>query len=172
MDPQNQTDNNKLNNLKIKFQELLKKKWFLPILVLLLIIIISILMSLSKTATPEKSEELVPTDIMSKPTQIFIAPTFTPEQQKKIEEQQKADTTVGNREKEIKTNYPWFVKLPLRGEKYFVYFDPNTKVFTGLLYPKKGEEVAPLKTEVIGKLKNLYNVPVEKFTYDWKTFSQ
>ena len=51
---------------------------------------------------------------------------------------------------------------------YFVYFETNSEVFTGLLYPTALDNVDNMKTEIIKKLKDLYSIPVEKYSFEWK----
>lgn len=110
---------------------------------------------------PTTTEEIVPSPV----------PTFSADQLQAIEDQKKADETVGDREIEIKTTYPWFIKLPLRADKYFVYFETDRKVFVGLLYPKAGDNVEQMKATVRSQLVDLIKVPkqdFERYVIEWK----
>ena len=154
---------------------LIRKKWFLLTVILTVILFLLIAMSFSKPKINTLSENQPQPDQVSPVDDIdsnapTVAPTaFTPEQLKNIEEQRKIDEIVGKREIEIKTKYPWFIKLPLRGQKYFVYFDQNQSTFVGLLYPKSGDNVEDMKAEVIAKLRQEIQITdVEKYPFEWK----
>ena len=159
-----------LSAVLYNLQALLKKKWILGLFIIFTVTVI--LLTLFTSEKPKgKLAYPLPT-VQSSPTAYkVISPSpnnvFTPEQWQKIEEQRQADEAVGQREVEIRTNFPWFIKLPMTGEKYFVYFEPNSKVFTGLLYPKAGDNLVQIKAEITKKLKDVYGVPVENYTFVW-----
>lgn len=157
-----------------RLNELLRKKWVFSIIGVFVLALLLLVLLLTGKPKSELVTKTFPT-IIARPTTSFTAgpnPTtfFSSEQLKAIEQQRTADEAVGNREIEIRTTYPWFIKLPLRGEKYFVYFEPNSKVFTGLLYPEADDNVVRMKADIIKQLKDVYGVPVDNFTFKWTTF--
>ncbi|OGG00671.1 hypothetical protein A3D78_05010 [Candidatus Gottesmanbacteria bacterium RIFCSPHIGHO2_02_FULL_39_14] len=158
-----------------KLQEFLRNKWVLGILSVLLLAVFLPLLLLTERPKQEivTKKAIIPT-VLPIPT-TFMANvtspvTFSSEQLKAIEQQRTLDETVGTREIEIRSNYPWFMKLPLRGEKYFVYFETNSKIFTGLLYPEAGDNTDQMKAEIRKKLKDEYGIPIDNFTFKWTTF--
>lgn len=173
MDSLNQPDNTVNTQTppvsQSRLHEVLKKKWVLIGIGIVTLGLISVFFFLSvrSKSEPKTINQPLPTVI---PTQPLLSPTspFTPEQLKIIEEQRKADETVGKREIEIKTKYPWFNSLPLRGEKYFVYFDTNKQVFVGLLYPKSVDNVEIIKQEVKLKLRDTIGITdIDKYQFQW-----
>lgn len=158
---------------QVKLQELLKKKWVLGICTVLSTFILLVLLTSSSGSKRIKMTGPIPTAIPSViPTVQLINSIsqtfFTSEQLQAIEEQRKDDEEVGRRELEIRTKFPWFMKLPLKGDNYFVYFETNSEVFTGLLYPTTWDNVDKMKTEIKTKLKDIYGIPVDKYSFEWK----
>lgn len=55
----------------------------------------------------------------------------------------------------------WQSKLPLQNDKYFIFYDVNKKVLTGVLYPDSyaatsiDDQVAALKAEILPQLHTL-----------------
>ena len=92
------------------------------------------------------------------------------ELQKAIAEQTKVDQDYAGWEKSISDNYPWRKKLPLTSEKYYVYFDLNTKVFIGRLYLNSADNVEQIKAEILSQLKEDKGIPVENFKFEWNVF--
>lgn len=92
-------------------------------------------------------------------------PTLSAENLKNIKIQQQADLEFGRWQQEVKSEYPWYDKLPLQTDKYFVYFDLEQKIFIAQIYRK--EELALIKTEIFQKLKDLA-VEVEKYQFKWE----
>ncbi len=178
MENVNTTSNS--NTSQNKFEVIFKKKWIFVLIGVGIVIVFLLVLTLnfSKSEQDAKNESNADLHISNvpfvtaakiNPTQENVKTSFTSEQLKTIEQQHQADITVGKREYEIRTNFPWFVKLPLRGEKYFVYFETNSKVFTGLVYPKSGDNVDAIKAEVLSKLKNLIGIKdLEKYQFEWK----
>lgn len=137
----------------------------------IIVLTIAALLLLPGKPAPDINEQTPPRSFPTRaptgadfPTQV----PFTPEQLIKIEAQRQADETVAKREVEIKTQYPWFMKLPLRGEKYFVYFVRKDETFFGLLYPKQGDDLEQIKAEVTDKLKSVYGIPIENYAFEWR----
>lgn len=169
MDSTNQLIDNTMNTQQSRLHELLRKKWVLGFIGIVLLGSIALLFFVSTGPTPEKEKELLlPSQPPARPTTI----QFTPEQLRTIQQQSKADEAVGTQEIAIKTKYPWFIKLPLRGEKYFVYFVRDKEVFVSLLYPRAGDNLDKIKSEVTQKLKDVYGIPVEDYSFEWKVTTQ
>lgn len=158
-----------------KLKALVKNKLFIITVVLLMALLLLIILSSASRSGPDAIPEVQPTSVPI-PTAPFIeqgsplrsTSEFTPEQLKAIEEQSTADADVAEREVAIRTNYPWFIKLPLRGEKYFVYFERKRQTFVGLLYPKSGDNVEAMKAEVLRRLREDIKIEgVEKYPFEW-----
>lgn len=157
--------------------ELLKNKWVLigGGVIVFGIILMALLpgsgsSSRTGTASPDTvtpTEEAEPLESPT-PTLPVTHQEFTPEQLEKIEAQNKVDEQVEVKEREIKTKYPWYISLPLRGDDHFVYFDTNTETFVALLYPHQGDDVEVLKGYVVGQLKEVNKIPIEEYTIEWK----
>src|SRR3990167_8751030 len=91
----------------------------------------------------------------------------SPEVQQAISEQIQADQEYADWQQSNSDAYSWIRKLPLTAVNYFVYFDLEKKVFIGRLYPKTGENVDQLKSEVLNRLKTEKEIPVENFQFEW-----
>lgn len=159
-----------------QLQALLEKKWVLALGGVLGLTVLLLVLLLPREQKSEQERVPFPTSVITRTASPTLPPmtvtsgasvTFSPEQLQVIEEQSKADETVSKRETEIRTNYPWFIKLPLSGEKYFVYFETNRKVFVGLLYPTASDNLDEIKAEIVQKLKDVFGIPVDDFTFEW-----
>jgi hypothetical protein len=151
-----------------KLSDVLKNKKLLLIggvvLLVLLVLIAGVLLSGSKETTQPKTETTnAPTSSITQ----SVSPTMSPDESQALKEQLKIDADYGSALEEVNTQYPWFNNLPLRGEKYFVYFDLQKKVLIGLLYPKAGDNVEAMKIQVQNELKQRKKVPVEKYPIEW-----
>lgn len=73
----------------------------------------------------------------------------------------------------IQESFPWFDKLPLQEENYFVYFDAEKVTFFGLLYPKTSssrpveEQVERLKAGIQQRLTDM-DIPWKNYPFNWK----
>ncbi len=149
----------------------LKNPWVLATVGGLIMMGVVLMILFPEQSAPDINEQTPPRSFPTRAPTGADFPTpipFTPEQLEKIEAQHQADETVAKREVEIKTQYPWFIKLPLRGDKYFVYFVRSNETFTGLLYPKPGDNLDQIKAEITDKLKSLYGIPVENYSFEWR----
>lgn len=76
-------------------------------------------------------------------------------QDEQIQLQAEADRNFAQAQKEILENYPWFLKLPILTDQYFVYFDLEKKIFVAKLYIGGNKSlVEPLKKEVLAALES------------------
>lgn len=91
----------------------------------------------------------------------------SPEVQQAIAEQMQADQEYGDWQANNSNNYPWLRKLPLTSEKYFVYFDLNKKVFIGRLYPKTGDNLDNMKSDILKILTVDEEIPMNNFKVEW-----
>ncbi|OGK40032.1 hypothetical protein A3A74_01960 [Candidatus Roizmanbacteria bacterium RIFCSPLOWO2_01_FULL_35_13] len=92
----------------------------------------------------------------------------SPEVQQAIAEQMQADQEYNSWQQSNSDAYSWIRKLPLTADNYFVYFDLTKKVFIGRLYPKSGDDLEKIKSDVLNKLKTEKEIPVENFTFQWQ----
>lgn len=81
-----------------------------------------------------------------------------------IKIQQQADTNFGQWQKEINDNKPWYDKLPLQTDKYFVYFDLKENKFIGQIYVKENQE--GIQKDIIDNLKSI-GVKTENYIFEW-----
>ncbi len=90
-----------------------------------------------------------------------------------IKNQAKADEEFGKWVSDIYTNYPWYDKLPLMTDNYFVYFDLDQKKFEGKIYIQDistptPEQIQQYKDETITTLESL-GVNTLEFQIHWTT---
>ena len=81
-----------------------------------------------------------------------------------LEVQTQADKDFGEWQEEIYTKYPWINELPLRTDKYFVYFDIEKGKIFAVIYSTDQNEIATLREEITQNLSKLgidASIPVE-----------
>lgn len=85
-----------------------------------------------------------------------------------LREQGESDKMFGDWQKNLYETYPWYDKLPLQTERYFVYFNPEKKTFTAKLYPTSSqpEQIEALKKEIRTKLTEL-EIPYTEDAIEW-----
>lgn len=135
---------------------------FVAILILLttvVIILIVLFISSTSDTTPEPSPS--PSRV---PTQVR-RPVVTQSVQDMQEAQSQADKAYGDRWVETDKNYPWYSKLPLRTNSYFVYFDLSKKVFVAKIYPPRKLDDAT-KTEITAQLRQI-GVNTNQYVIAW-----
>ena len=92
--------------------------------------------------------------------------------QEQIENQSRSDQNYGDYVKSINDNFPWYNKLPIQTNAYFVYFSTDQKRFIGNIYYPKGssqptdQKVQLQKDEVISRLRTL-GIPVDTYPFTW-----
>lgn len=112
-------------------------------------------------ASPQKQTSATPQ------TQFLPTPTISAELQIAIDEAKKSAQEYDDRQANLRINYPWLRKLPLAGEKYFVYFDLNKESFIGRLYPTAGDNVVQMKADIMRQLKEDKGIPMESYNFQW-----
>ncbi|MBI4226456.1 hypothetical protein HY612_05080 [Candidatus Roizmanbacteria bacterium] len=156
-----------LNNLP----EFFKGKRFLFIVgVLIFFLFILILLSTGSKTKPSSRPQPPQSNQLPQDSDSFSSSQKTQpvELQKAIAEQTKVDQEYAGWEQSISDNYPWRRKLPLTSENYYVYFDLDKKVFIGRLYPKAGDNPDQLKADILKQLKEVKEIPVENYTFEWQ----
>ena len=164
------------------FQNFLSNKKFLIIggfLVVILIVLISLAtVSQKPTSTaviqPTQSAQQVQfpqAGTLSEPVDNSIE-SQSPEVQQAIAEQQKVDQEYAAWEQSVKDAYPWRKKMPLTSEKYYVYFDLNSKVFIGRLYLTPEDNDVQIKADILRQLKEDKQIPIENFKFEWQVFAK
>ncbi len=150
----------------------LSKKWIFAVAAVVLIVLFVAVFSLSQRGS---SSSTATNQNVPEPTSNFQAtgpePTFAPDVQKAVSEAQQAAVSYDEQQSAIREDYPWLRKLPLNGEKFFVFFDLDTGRFTGKLYPAAGDNPEQIKTDALRELRGK-GVPIEKFQFDWTTTPQ
>ncbi|OGK23683.1 hypothetical protein A3A46_02000 [Candidatus Roizmanbacteria bacterium RIFCSPLOWO2_01_FULL_37_13] len=121
---------------------------YILILSLFLVVVASVYYFLSRSKPPnEPPITPIPTIII--PTIQDLGPTLTQDEKEQLE----SDKEFGRWTKEIYDTYPWYDKLPLRTQKYFVYYDIYERKFIADIY-LSGQQDA-IKNEVLTQLKNI-----------------
>lgn len=163
------------------FQNFLTSKKFLiigGILVVILIILISLATVSKKPTTTAINQPTQPAEQVQIPQSGSIpentnsTESQSPEVQKAIAEQQKVDQEYSDWEQSVKDSYPWRKKMPLTSEKYYVYFDLNSKVFIGRLYLTPEDNDVQIKADILRQLKEDKQIPIENFKFEWQVFAK
>lgn len=94
-------------------------------------------------------------------------PTISQELQKAIDEAKESAKEYDNWQAQLRTDYMWLRRLPVGTQKYFVYFDLEKKKFVGEVYPSAGDDPEQLKREAISVLKDIKEIPVENYEFEW-----
>jgi|SRR3989344_4113103 len=154
-----------------KLKKILQNKK--AVLIVGLIVIILLFINLYSKLNKNKITQFAPDENQTE----YIAPSLPPltqsaELREAISLQQKADEEYSNWQNTTRTDFPWINELPVHSEKYFVYFDFNTKVFIGKLYPLVSDDVDEIKNEIQNKLTTDLEIPLEQYPIDWKIFPQ
>jgi len=155
--------------MKNSLQNLLYNKKFLVIIVVFIVIVFFALALLSSSKT--KDDKLARSDVS---TQVVVSPSaeISAELQIAIDEAKNSATEFDDWQTSLKTDYPWLRRLPLAGEKFFVYFDLNRGKFIGFLYLAPGDNITDIKVEIIKQLKDDKQIPVENYNFEWTISSQ
>lgn len=94
-----------------------------------------------------------------------------------VKEQERSDANFRQWEQTVQQNYPWLDSLPLHTDSYFFYFDIDTKMFIGKLYPKESDstaeddQVTAMKEEIMKELIRL-GVPTTQYPITWKVLPE
>lgn len=153
-------------NNNINLRQLPKNKKLI-ILAVIIIIVVLIFINFSSNANqqiPESMPQIQPN--------ISILPSKSAQEIKAISDQTKEDKKYADWERVNVAQYPWINRVPLRTDRYFVYFDLEQGKFIGLLYPVSGEDVEKMKTEVITQLIEVKEIPADSFPFKWTVFPE
>lgn len=91
-------------------------------------------------------------------------------------EQSQSDKNFGNWQQNIITNYPWYNKLPISTNSYFVYFDLNKKQIVARIYldPNSSlsadDQIKQYQPTIESELQNI-GVDLNKFPVQWTSVS-
>lgn len=165
-----------------KLKELLKNKRALVLMgIVILVVLLLILMVTKSTQIQPVSPADQPYNDMElresravglpQPT-LTLTATQKVALQQAINSQKAVDDEYAGLQLEVKQNYPWLRKLPLASQRYFVYFDIDKKTFIGKLYLSKSDDGQKLKTELVNRLRNVLEIPVENFLFEWIVIPQ
>lgn len=165
---------------------ILVKILFIAVVILALIVTISAIFFPKSKPSPAplpilEIEKASPSPSTYHQTPVQPLPSFTPPtipydqltQQQKEQAQSKADEYYQKTQNQIIQNYPWYLKLPLQDNYYFVYFDVATETFIAKLYPQKSfsdsldEQTTGLKKTVVEKIKELGS-NAKQYKIDWR----
>lgn len=90
-----------------------------------------------------------------------------------VKVQSQSDQSYGEYIERIYDTYPWYNKLPLQTETYFVYFSTERKRFIAKLYADTTSQqsfpaqMASLKTEVLQRLREL-GIDSDNYEIEWQ----
>lgn len=147
-------------------------KILLIIIISFAIIILGSYIFLSKpdTATPQplpvqQMTPYSPSPFSDRKTPVAPLPSFSPPvvpyeqltQEQKEQYQTQSDEYYQKTQDTILKNYHWYLKLPLQGKGYFVYFDPPSERFKAALYPQKNSSVS-----IENQIDNLKNIVIQQ----------
>jgi len=144
----------------------INKRLIFFIVFILIVFSVFIVLSNSKKKEPAIVSKYEP----SSQAQLNPAPTVSAELQIAIDEAKSAARQFDDWQAIVRTDYPWLRKLPLAGEKYFVYFDLEKNSFIGRLYPNPGDNIEALETDIVRQLKEVKEIPVENYKFTWTVF--
>ncbi len=86
--------------------------------------------------------------------------------------QETADKNFSDQVAKIYSQYPWYSKLPIQTDNYFVYFDIKTKRFTAKIYDASNRlssnDVTQIKNAVTQTLSG-FGVNLSTYPIDYKT---
>lgn len=86
--------------------------------------------------------------------------------------QGQADINFSKQINNVYTKYPWYEKLPITTENYFLYFDPDTKRFVAKVYDSSNQLDSSQLAEVESAIKNTisgFGNNASSFPVDFKT---
>ncbi|HVF69236.1 MAG TPA: hypothetical protein VNA13_01580 [Xanthomonadales bacterium] len=166
MEPTDQSiNNNPVPSESSSLRQILRKKWVIALIVLLILLpllLVSILFLSNQKGDDKPNPAVAPT-----PT-----PTVSVELQKAIDEAKESDQEYSEFQENYAADYPWIRKLPLTTEKYYIYFDLPKKSFVGRLYPKTGDNVAQMKSEIQNRLKSEMGITLQSYKVEWVVIPQ
>lgn len=144
------------------------KKIIIILGIILVIILIGITL-LVRSLKNDSNSRLQPTSTISPtPTTIIIQDinTINPTMVKELQlEQSKADYEYAKVQEKRYQDYPWYDKLPIGNDTYFVYFSSEDKKFIGKIYDTAQTE--QIKADVPNQLKEL-GVDVTTYPIIWE----
>lgn len=165
-----------------KLTDYLKNKWVLAGCVFLLLSALLIFLTLSKQQTQIPASEIqetqesqpvtLPQSIPRAKPSVTIGPTQSALLKIAVEEAKRSALEYDDWQAQLRADYPWLRKLPLATEKYYVYYDLNSSLFIGRLYPNADNDVEKLKAEIKNRLRNVLEIPVENYLFDWRVNPQ
>ncbi len=143
----------------------MKKKQFYIITIALILILLILMMInyLNSKKTLNNLTKVFPSPTLILSTQnTIITPTYTPEEVNQLE----SDKATGDIIQQINTSYPWYNKLPLTNEKYYVYFDLNKNQFIATIFSSSEQNI--IKNQVQTELTNL-GINYQYYELIWET---
>lgn len=165
-----------------KLIEHLKNKWVLAggVFILLSVLLILITLSSPQSSIPvsviketqESQPVTLPQSIPRAKPSVTIGPTQAALLKIAVEEAKQSAQEYDDWQAQLRADYPWLRKLPLATEKYYVYYDLNSSLFIGRLYPNADNDVEKLKAEIKNRLRNVLEIPVENYLFDWRVNPQ
>lgn len=123
--------------------------------------LIAIYYLVSKKNVTSISPENLPTPAFFEQENLVPSQSYSQQMQKQSE----ADYAFGQSEDKKYQQYPWYDQLPLQNDRYYIYFDLETKKFVGTLYTSNDQET--IKSEVLNQLKNI-GVDTSKYQIIWQ----
>lgn len=156
-------------------QRMREKKWV--VIPLLLISIVIVLGVISLMMNMEKQSQLMnsfPKTTSSSKSQKPQAVKLSESEKLKIAtaEQKNADQESVDLKTTTTTKFPWLNRLPLSGDKYYVYFDLQKSSFVATVYLSPGDTVDQIKEQVMRDLQEKKQIPVQKYSFEWIVYEK
>lgn len=154
-------------------QKMREKKWH--VISILLVAVVIILGILSIVLNTEQKSQMMSAFPKSSP--FYRPPKIEPltEAEKlkiAIAEQTNADKEYVELKKANTSNFPWLNKLPLAGDKYYVYFDIEKSAFVATVYPSTGDNVDQIKQQVVKDLQEKKQIPAQQYEFEWVVYEK
>lgn len=90
----------------------------------------------------------------------------------KLKLQTKSDQEFGSLVDNVYKNYPWYDKLPLQTNDYFVFFNTDKREFQATLYPKNSsntpldKQAEELRAQILKSLDTL-GIETKQYNFNW-----
>ncbi len=140
----------------------MKNKYFLiGLLVIIFIVIYGIYLIFSSREETSVNPKNVPTPASFNEKNNVPSQSF----EKQMQYQSQSDHNFGQWQTDTYTTYPWYNKLPLQSDRYFVYFDLEKKKFIGSIYAESSERDTIIN-QVLTTLKS-YGINTDNYQFEW-----
>ncbi len=138
------------------------------LLIILIILSLGIIFLTKQTYKPTPPEAV---QMFSPTPKISSRPELTREEV--LKNQSEADKNYASWQQDVVTNYPWYTKLPIERNDYYVYFNLNKKEFIARLYINSksqipiDQQITSFKDSVLNDLITI-GVDTNSYKINWE----